>query len=72
MRPLLYEGMIVTSGDAKVTALDYATGERVWKTPLDFHRQLLNRTFGLKGNVLVGSIAQKILAWDIETGAPLW
>lgn len=31
--PMIHENKILTSGDIKVTALDFETGEQIWKTP---------------------------------------
>jgi outer membrane protein assembly factor BamB len=70
--PIIHNDRIVTSGDINVTSLDFKTGELVWKTPFEHHRQLLNQSFGLNDNVLVGSIARSLLAWNIQTGASLW
>ena len=72
VRPLLHSNKIITSGDINTTALDYITGELIWKTPFDHHRQLLNSTFGLKDEIIVGSIAQKIIAWNVFSGEELW
>lgn len=72
VQPLIYKNLIVTSGDKKVTAIDYETGELVWKTPFEHHKQLLNQSFGLKGDVLVGSISKALIAWDIRTGVSKW
>ncbi|MEX0845546.1 MAG: PQQ-binding-like beta-propeller repeat protein [Balneolaceae bacterium] len=72
VKPYLYTNMIITSGDIKITALNYVTGEQVWKTPFDFTRQLLNSSFGVSNDVITGSISDQVLAWNIETGESLW
>lgn len=72
VKPLLHSNMVITSGDINTTALDYQTGEVIWKTPFDHHRQLLNSRFGLNDNILTGSIVRTIIAWDINSGEELW
>lgn len=64
--------MIFTSGDINTTALDYRTGELVWKTPFEHHGQLTNKSFGIYEDVIVGCITRKILAWNKEDGEQLW
>ena len=71
-KPLINENNVITSGDAKITALNYRTGEMVWKTPYDFSIQLMNDSFGVIDNIITGSIPDKILAWNIRTGTFLW
>lgn len=70
--PLIHEDKILTSGDIKVTALDYETGEQIWKTPFVNTRQLTNRSFGSDGQQLVGSVTGKMISWNLDTGDPLW
>lgn len=70
--PLIYENNIITSGDAKITALDFQTGEIRWKTPYDFNIPLMNDSFGVVNNIIAGSIPDKILSWDLRTGDFLW
>lgn len=72
IKPLLVLDKIITSGDISVTALDFKTGDLLWKTPFENHRQLLNRSFGLNGSQIVGSVVRKVLSWDLESGQPLW
>lgn len=72
IKPQLVLDKIITSGDINVTALDYKTGDLLWKTPFENHRQLLNRSFGINGSLIVGSVARKVLSWDLESGHPQW
>jgi outer membrane protein assembly factor BamB len=72
VKPLIHEGMVITSGDINVTSLDYKTGELMWKTSFEHHMQLTNKTFGLNENVLVGNITKKTMAWNAVTGEQLW
>ncbi len=71
-KPLLRGIMILTSGDINITALDYRTGELIWKTPFEHHGQLTNKTFGIHENIIVGSITREILAWNKDNGEQLW
>lgn len=68
VKPLIFGNMVITSGDIKVTALDYTTGELIWKTPFEHHRQLMNRSFGVGNNLIVGSVLNRIMTWDITNG----
>jgi|SRR5690554_543354 len=72
VKPLIYEDKIITSGDIKITALDYKNGELIWKTPFENLRQLTNNSFGILSNIIVGSKVHSIQAWDIVTGVGLW
>ncbi len=71
-KPLLFGDMLITSGDKKITALSYDSGELIWKTPFDSHRQLMNRTFGLSSEVIMGTITWQFMAWNIHSGQSLW
>jgi len=72
VKPLIHHNMVITSGDINTVAIDFKTGNVVWKTPFNHHRQLLNSTFGLNEDILTGSIARKVIAWNIFSGEELW
>ncbi|MCH8491499.1 MAG: hypothetical protein LAT81_16465 [Oceanicaulis sp.] len=54
--PLIVGDKVVTSGDLSVTALDYRTGELIWKTPFEATGQVEGRYFVLHVEVLTGTI----------------
>lgn len=79
--PLIVGDMVITSGDLSVTALNYRTGELLWKTPFEASGQVESDYFGLKGNVLVGSIHKPVsqipnghalIGIDVHSGEKLW
>ncbi len=71
-KPLIHDDMIISSGDINITSLDYKTGELIWKRSFEHHGQLTNKTFAINGEVLVGNITRKILAWNKLDGEQLW
>ncbi len=72
VRPLVYRNQIITSGDNNITSLEIENGTIIWNTPLNHHTSLRNRTFGVSGKTLVGSVLNQTLAWNIETGIEKW
>jgi outer membrane protein assembly factor BamB len=63
---------IVSSGDNKITSLFINSGETNWKSSLNHHTPLRNRTFGLSEDLIVGSVLNRVIAWDVYTGAEKW
>lgn len=79
--PLIVNDMVITSGDLSVTALNYRTGELIWKTPFEATGQVEGRYFGLHGEVLTGTIHKPIaethnglavIGLNVQTGKMLW
>ncbi len=66
------EGLIISSGDNHITALELKSGIEVWKSSLNHHTSLTNRRFGKLNNLITGSVARRIFAWDINTGQKVW
>lgn len=71
-KPTILDTMIITSGDIKITSLDFRSGDLIWKTPFDHHGQLTNKTFGTYEDIIVGNITREVLAWNKYDGVQLW
>jgi len=72
-KPLIIDNKwIISSGDTNVSNIDIETGELIWKSPLNHFGSLRNRGFGFSGNILAGSLPDKILGWNVITGDLIW
>ena len=72
VKPLIHDNMIITSGDNNITSLHANTGDIKWKTPLNHHTSLTNRRFGIADDLIVGSVLNRLIAWNLITGTEKW
>lgn len=72
VKPLIHENTIITSGDNNITSLQVNNGDIKWKTPLNHHTSLTNRSFGIADDLIVGSVLKRLIAWNLTTGTERW
>jgi len=80
-QPLVYNGIIYVTSQAKTVAVDALTGKEVWNTPIEYPPDttrvvccgIVNRGAAIyEGKIFRTTLDARVIALDAKTGKQLW
>jgi len=80
-QPLVYNGMIYVTSQARTVAVDALTGKEVWNTPLEYPPDttrvvccgIVNRGAAIyEGKIFRTTLDARVIALDAKTGKQVW